>query len=94
MKRSHLAVMRFIMLTTAVGFATVQVDQKQSGTPDVKSSVQTTGAAAQIPEPKPGPQIERLRQALEGTSSPLRYNHNPTAQRKNIASRPWGKRRC
>ena len=35
----------------------------------MKSSVQTTGAAAQIPEPKPGPQIERLRQALEGTWS-------------------------
>ena len=69
MKRSHLAVMRLIMLTTAVGFATVQADQKQSGTPDVKSSVQTTGAAAQILEPKPGPQIERLRQALEGTWS-------------------------
>jgi hypothetical protein len=69
MQRSHLVVMRFIMLTTAVGFATAQVDQKQSGTRDVKSSVQTTGATAQIPEPKPGPQIERLRQALEGTWS-------------------------
>ena len=29
MKRSHLAALRFIMLTTAIGFATVQVDQKQ-----------------------------------------------------------------
>jgi hypothetical protein len=69
MKRSHLAVMRFMMLTTAVGFATVRVDQKQSGAPEVKSSAQTTGRAAQIPEQKPGPQIERLRQALEGTWS-------------------------
>jgi hypothetical protein len=68
MKRSHLAVMRFIMLTTAVGFATVQVDQKQSGAPDVKSSVQTTGAAAQIPESKPGPQSPPIR-AREGDRS-------------------------
>jgi hypothetical protein len=61
MKRSHSAVIRIIVVTTAVGFAAAQVDQRQSGTPDVKSSLQTTGAVAQIPEPKPGPQIERLR---------------------------------
>jgi hypothetical protein len=72
MKLIYLGAIRLIVLTAAVGFATVQTDQKQSGTADttdVKSSARTTAAAAQIPEPKPGPQIERLRRALEGTWS-------------------------
>jgi len=59
-----------------------------AGTPNVKSSVQTTGAAAQIPEPKPGPQIERLRQGREGTWS---IDQGKTCPRYSFAERRHGR---
>jgi hypothetical protein len=59
-----------------------------AGTPDVKSSVQTTGAAAQIPEPKPGPQIEGLRQGREGIWS---IDQGKTCPRYSFAERRHGR---
>ena len=57
-----------LVLSVALGFAVGQTDQEPPVTPEVKASTKGT-AADPATEPKPGPQIEKLLRALEGTWS-------------------------
>jgi uncharacterized repeat protein (TIGR03803 family) len=58
-----------LVLSAIGGLAAGRAGQKQSGTPEAKPSPQKATAASRVPEPKPGPQIEKLLRALEGTWS-------------------------
>jgi hypothetical protein len=55
-----------VVLSTALGPAAGQAAQKQPKTQEAKSSAPTAVPAS---EPRPGPQIEKLLRALEGTWS-------------------------
>ena len=66
MKRFDLVAISIFIFGAAVASAAGQAP-KPTQTPDSKPSAPT--AAASLPEPKPGPQIEKLLRALEGTWS-------------------------
>ena len=66
MRRIYFFAVWSFVIGLAVAVAAGRPHEKQQGTP-ANSPAQATTAAAQNPQPKPSPQIERLLHAFEGT---------------------------